>query len=316
MKGDSLPHNNLRFSKMVSYGNAIDLDGPDFLEYLAGDPDTKMIALYIEGTRNGARLKTALAKAAKQKPVIAIKGGMTEQGMRAATSHTASLAGVPEIWRSLFRQTGALQVESFDEMVNILMAFDTSPLPAGRAVAMITNSGGFSVIQTDLCMKAGIEVPRFSQETIDSLRTLVPLAGTSIGNPLDAWPIFYSVSPSENMADIIQIVSSDRNIHSLVFQFDQFRYLRRILGQKVEAHMKRLIDLMVEGCLRCREKEKKPVLVTVSLDPYLEDQEDRHYNLMIKRAFGAEGFPVYSSMDAAIKALSNLCKFTERRRQA
>ncbi len=307
---------NLRFSKIVSYGNAVDLDAPDFLEYLAGDPETSMIALYIEGTRNGERLRRALAKAARQKPVIALKGGMTEQGMRAAISHTASLAGVPEIWRSLFKQTGALQVESFDEMVNLAMAFDGSPLPAGRALAMITNSGGFSVIQTDLCMKAGIEVPRFSRETIQSLRALVPLAGTSIANPLDAWPIFYSVSPSDkNMADIIQIVSSDRNIHSLVFQFDQFRYLRRILGQKVEAHMKRLIDLMVEGCRRCREKEKKPVLVTVSLDPYLEDQGDRHYNLMIKRAFAAEGFPVYSSMDAAIKALSNLCKFTENRRQ-
>lgn len=307
---------NLRFSKVVSYGNAVDLDAPDFLEYLADDPETNMIALYIEGTRDAGRLKTALAKAAKQKPVIALKGGMTEQGIRAAFSHTASLAGVPEIWRSLFKQTGALQVESFDEMVNLAMAFDGSPLPAGRALAMITNSGGFSVIQTDLCMKAGIEVPKFSPETIHFLRALVPLAGTSIGNPLDAWPIFYSISPSGNMADIIQIVSSDRNIHSLLFQFDQFRYLRRTLGQKVEAHMKRLIDLMVEGCRRCREKEKKPVLVTVSLDPYLEDQEDRDHNLMIKRAFAAEGFPVYSSMDAAIKALSNLCRFTEGRRQA
>jgi acyl-CoA synthetase (NDP forming) len=305
---------NLRFSKMVSYGNAVDLDGPDFLEYLADDPDTNMIALYIEGTRNGTRLKTAMAKAAKQKPVIAIKGGMTEQGIRAATSHTASLAGAPEIWRALFRQTEALQVESFDEMVNTVMAFDTSPLPAGRAVALITNSGGFSVIQTDLCMKAGIEVPRFSQETIEALRALVPLAGTSIGNPLDAWPIYYSISPSGNMADIIEIVSSDQNIHSLVFQFDQFRYLRRILGKKVEAHMKQLIELMVEGCQRSREKEKKPVFVTVSLDPYLEDEEDRHYNLMIKRAFAARGFPVYSNMDAAIKALSNLCKFSLSRR--
>jgi acyl-CoA synthetase (NDP forming) len=299
---------------MVSYGNAVDLDGPDFLEYLAGDPDTKMIALYIEGTRDGARLKTALVKAVKQKPVIAIKGGMTEQGMRAATSHTAALAGIPEIWRSLFRQTGALQVESFDEMVNILMAFDTSPLPAGRAVAMITNSGGFSVIQTDLCMKAGIEVPRFSGETIEALRALVPLAGTSIGNPLDAWPIYYNISPSRNMADIIKIVSSDRGVHSLVFQFDQFRYLRRVLGRKVETHMTQLIDLMVEGCQHTREKEKKPVFVTVSLDPYLEDEEDRHYNLMIKRAFAARGFPVYSNMDAAIKALSNLCKFSQSRR--
>jgi acyl-CoA synthetase (NDP forming) len=273
-----------------------------------------MIALYIEGTRNGAALKTALAKAAKQKPVIAIKGGMTEQGIRAATSHTASLAGTPEIWKTLFRQTGTFQVGSFDEMVNLAMAFDTSPLPAGRSLAMITNSGGFSVIQTDLCMNAGIEVPRFSPETIEALRALVPLAGTSISNPLDAWPIYYNVSPSGNIADIIQIVSSNRNTHSLVFQFDQFRYLRRILGQKVEAHMKRLIELMVEGCERSREREKKPVLVTVSIDPYLEDEEDRYYNLMMKRAFAARGFPVYPNLDATIRVLSNLCRFTDSRR--
>jgi len=258
-------------------------------------------------------LKTALARAAKQKPVIAIKGGMTEQGIRAAISHTASLTGAPEIWSSLFRQAGALQVESFDEMVNILMAFDTSPLPGGRTVAIITNSGGFSVIQTDLCIKAGIEVPRFSQETTKELRALVPLAGTSIGNPLDAWPIFYKISHPGNVADIIKIVCSDRNIHSLIFQFDQFRYMRRGLGQRIEIHMKKLIDLMVEGCQHSREKEKKPILITVSLDPYLEDEEERYYNLMMKRAFVAKGFPVYSTLDAAIKALSNLCKLSHSR---
>ncbi len=304
---------NLRFSKVVSFGNALDLDGPDFLEHLADDPQTTIIALYLEGTKNADRLKTALAKAAGQKPVIAIKGGMTEQGMRAATSHTASLAGVPAIWRSLFTQTGALQVESFDEMVNTVMAFDTSPLPKGPAVALITNSGGFSVIQTDLCMKAGIEVPRFSEETLKALRALVPLAGTSIGNPLDAWPIYYNLSSSGNLADIIRVVSSDRKIHSLVLQFDQFRYLRRALGRQVADHMERLIGLMVEGCLNVREKEKKPVLIAVSLDPYLEDEEDRHYNLLMKKAFTAQGFPVYSNLDAAIKALSQLTKFSRDR---
>lgn len=305
---------NLRFSKMVSYGNAVDLDAPDFLEYLADDPETSIIALYIEGSRNGIRLKTALAKAAKQKPVIALKGGMTNQGMRAATSHTAALAGNPDIWRSLFRQTGALQVESFDEMVSLAMAFDASPLPKGRSLAMITNSGGFSVIQTDLCMKAGIEVPKFSPETLQALRALVPLAGTSIGNPLDAWPIYYNISPTGNMADIIRAVSSDRSVHSLIFQFDQFRYLRRILGKDIGAHMERLIDLMVEGCQHAREKERKPVLVTVSLDPYLEDEEERHHNLMIKRAFTAKGFPVYSNTEATIRALSHLCRFSDSRR--
>lgn len=306
---------NLRFSKVISYGNAADLDGADFLEYLADDPDTKMIAFYIEGARNAARLKAALANAAGRKPVIAIKGGMTEQGMRAAASHTASLAGTPEIWRALFRQTGALQVENFDEMVNTLMAFDTSPLPAGRAIALITNSGGFSVIQTDLCMKAGIEVPRFSPETVDALRKLVPAAGTSIGNPLDAWPIYYNIGPSGNIADIIGIVASDRNIHTLVFQFDQFRYLRRIMGTGIDAHMQRLIELMVEGCERARENERKPVVITVSLDPYLEDEEDRHYNLLIKKAFTAKGFPVYANLDGTIKAVANLCKYKEGQKQ-
>ena len=159
---------NLHFSKVVSYGNAADLDGPDFLEYLADDEETKIIGFYIEGTRNPSRLVAAMARAAGKKPVIAIKGGMTDQGMRAAASHTAALAGSPEIWRGLFRQCGVLQVENYDEMVNALIAFDTSPLPSGRAIAIVTNSGGFSVIQTDLCMKAGIEVPRFSPETVEN----------------------------------------------------------------------------------------------------------------------------------------------------
>ncbi len=307
---------NLRFSKVVSYGNAADLDGADFLEYLADDADTKLIAFYIEGTKNVSHLSAALAQAARQKPVIAIKGGMTAQGMRAAASHTAALAGSPDIWRAFFRQCGAMQVENFDEMVNTLIAFDTSPLPSGRAMALITNSGGFSVIQTDMCLKAGIEVPRFSPETIEALRTLVPAAGTSIGNPLDAWPIYYNIGPKGNIADIIRIVAADRQIHSLVFQFDQFRYLRRILGQGIDAHMKRLIELMLEGCEQARQKERKPVMITVSLDPYLEDEEDRYYNLLLKRTFVARGFPVYATLDATVKATANLCRYYESRNRA
>ncbi len=304
---------DLRFSKVVSYGNGLDLDGPDFLEYLAEDPETKIIAFYVEGTRDAERLKKALTLAAGRKPVVAIKGGMTEQGIRAAVSHTASLTGVPEIWAALFRQTGAVQVESFEEMMNTVMALERSPIPLGRALSIITNSGGFSVIQTDLCLKAGMEIPRFSRETLEALRRLIPLAGTSIGNPLDAWPIYYNVSTSGNIAEIIRIVASDRKIQSLVFQFDQFRYLRRAMGQGVEAHMKALIDLMVEGCEYARDREKKPVMICVSLDPYLEDEEDRHYNLTIKRAFAEKKFPVYPNMDAAVRTLSHLYHFGLRR---
>ena len=304
---------NLRFSKVISYGNAADLDGADFLTYLADDEDTKIIAFYIEGTKDAPRLIKALSLAAKRKPVIVIKGGMTEQGMRAAASHTAAMAGSPDIWSAVFKQCGVLQVENFDEMTNMLLALNTSPLPGGRAMALITNSGGFSVIQTDMCLKAGITVPRFSPETIEALRTLVPAAGTSIGNPLDAWPIYYNVGPAGNIADIIRIVAADRGIQTLVFQFDQFRYLRRILQAGIDAHMQRLIELMVEGCEQAREKEGKPVLITVSLDPYLEDEQDRHYNLLLKKTFAARGFPVYASLDATVKAVANLCRYKESR---
>ncbi len=300
---------NLRFSKVISYGNAIDLDGADFLEYLADDPDTKSIAFYVEGTRNPKRLKEAIAKAAGKKPVIVIKGGMTDQGMRAASSHTASMAGSPEIWGAVFKQSGSIQVQTFDEMVNALIAFDKSPLPAGRAIALITNSGGFSVIQTDLCMKAGIEVPRFAPATLEALTGMVPVAGTSIGNPLDAWPIFYSIGQAGNIADVIKTVSADPNIHTVVFQFDQFRYLRRVLGQGIDAHMCRLIELMIEGCKYARMKNNKPVMIVASLDPYLEDDEERHYNLLIKNTFAKEGFPVYYNLDAAVGAVSNLYNY-------
>jgi acyl-CoA synthetase (NDP forming) len=303
---------NLRFSKVISYGNAADLDGTDFLAYLADDPDTKIIALYVEGANDPDRLAAALTKAARAKPVIAIKGGMTEQGMRAAASHTASLSGSPSIWRAVIKQAGAVQVESFDEMTDAVMAFDTCPPPRGPAVAIINNSGGFSVMQTDLCLKAGIEVPRFSQETIDTMRGLIPLAGTAIGNPLDAWPIYYNVSPSGNIADIIRLVAADPHIHSLIFQFDQFRYLRRVLGHRLPDHMQRLTALMVAGCRDARQKHGMPVLAAIALDPYLEDGDDRHYNLTIKRAFAAEGFPVYANATAAIRALSHLIRFGRR----
>ena len=180
---------------------------------------------------------------------------------------------------------------------------------------MITGSGGFGVIQADLCHKAGIEVPRFGQETIDSLRAHVPIAGTSIANPLDAWPIFYNVTASPgNFAHIIKVVASDGKIHSLIFYFEQFRYMRRILGSGVEAHLKLMIDQMLDGCLYARDILGKPMMACVPLDPYLEDEEERKYNLMIKKAFVEEGFPVYTTAEGAIQSLANLYSFSTRLR--
>jgi acyl-CoA synthetase (NDP forming) len=298
---------NVKFSKVISYGNAIDLDCPDFLEYLTHDPETKVIALYIEGTKNGKHLKAAMSEAAKVKPVLALKGGVTEHGRRAASSHTGSLAGSPEIWSSLFRQAGVLQVEDFDELLDTALALSCVPLPSGRGTAIITNSGGFSVIETDLCVKAGLEVPRFTPETIVELRRMVPVAGTSINNPLDAWPIFYNMpGTTGTLADAIKTLSRDKNIHSIALHFDEVRYLRHVFGEATENFLKELVKVMVEGCRYARDEMDKAVVICVSLDAYSEDEVDRRYHFLAKKAFENEQFPVYPTLGASIKALSNL----------
>ncbi len=304
---------NVQFSKVISYGNAIDLDCPDLLEYLATDPETEVIALYIEGTRNGERLKAAMNQAARLKPVVALKGGVTVQGGRAASSHTGSLAGSAQVWNSLFRQTGVVQVDNFEELLDATLALSCARLPAGKGTAIITNSGGFSVLETDLCVKAGLEVPPFTDETIAALRKMVPLAGTSISNPLDAWPIYYNLpGKSGTLADAIRILSHDTNIHSIVLHFDEVAYLRRILGDAVEDLLKELIPVMVEGCEYARDTMGRAVTVCVSLDAYSEDEEDRRYHMMAKKAFEAERFPVYPALSASIKALYNLYRYSTR----
>lgn len=301
---------NVRFSKVVSYGNGVDLDCPDFLEYLARDPETEVIALYIEGTRDGRRLRATLADAARRKPVLALKGGVTEHGGRAASSHTGSLAGSPEVWGALFRQAGVLQVEDFDELLDGALALSCAPLPSGRGTALVTNSGGFSVLETDLCMKAGLEVPQFTEETIAELRKMVPLAGTSISNPLDAWPIYYHMpGTTGTLADVLSVLSRDRNIHSIVLHFDEVAYLRRVLGAELEGYLRELIGLMVRGCRYARDEMGKTVMVCVALDAYSEDEEDRSQHLLAKKAFEDSGFPVYSSLGASIRALSSLYRY-------
>jgi acyl-CoA synthetase (NDP forming) len=301
---------NVKFSKVISYGNAIDLDCPDFLEYLAHDSETKAIALYVEGTRNGKRLRAAMTEAAKLKPVVALKGGVTEHGRRAASSHTGSLAGSPEIWSSLFIQAGVIQVEDFDELLDTTLALSCVPVPSGKGTAIITNSGGFSVLETDLCVEAGLEVPQFTQETIVELRKLVPVAGTSINNPLDAWPIFYSMpGRTGTLADAIKTLSRDKNINSIVLHFDEIRYLRHVLGQEFENFLKELVEIMVQGCRYARDEMGKTVVICVALDAYSEDEVDRRYHLLAKKAFEREQFPVYPALGASIKTLSNLYRY-------
>ncbi len=176
----------VRFSKVVSYGNASDINESDFLEYLADDAETEIIGLYIEGTSDGGRLRKALAKAAQRKTVVLLKGGVTEGGNRAAASHTGAISGSERIWAALCRQLGVIQVSSMRELIDVLVTLlFFKPLPAGRNAVVIGAGGGSSVLITDTFERRGIKVPRLPDDIYWQLREFTPAAGNILRNPLD-----------------------------------------------------------------------------------------------------------------------------------
>ena len=129
--------------------------------------------------------------------MIVLKAGITDGGSRAASSHTASLAGAENIWDALFRQTGVIRVDDLEELLDVAMAFVYLRRPAGRRVGIAGRGGGLGVVATDICEKAGLKVPTFHLETQKRLEQLIPDAGTSAKNPVEpdkglaAWAVFY-----------------------------------------------------------------------------------------------------------------------------
>ncbi len=177
----------LRYSKVVSYGNGADLTAHDFLDYAADDPQTEVVAAYIEGVSDGPAFARALRRCARLKPTVILKGGLTEAGARAANSHTGSLAGSRQVFEALCRQAGALRVESMAELRDVLLALTTSARRVrGPGVGVLSSGGGFAVLSSDAIAQAGLEVPELPEETRHALSRLVPIAGTSVRNPVDA----------------------------------------------------------------------------------------------------------------------------------
>ncbi len=176
----------LRFSKIVSYGNAVDLNEADFLDYLAADSQTQVIAVYIEGPRAGTGFLRSLAAAARTKPVILLKGGYTEAGARAAASHTGSLAGSRNRWEALCRQADAIQVNSLAEMLDVLTAVLHLERARGFRTGIVGWGGGASVAGTDACDNCGLTVPVFSEKLQQELKQFAFGPGMSVANPIDS----------------------------------------------------------------------------------------------------------------------------------
>ncbi len=175
----------VRFSKVISYGNASDINESDLLEYLTHDVDTKIIALYIEGIKDGQRFRRALEEATKEKTVILLKGGATEGGARAAAGHTAALSGSRTTWDALCKQLGIISVSRIEEMIDVLVTLLFLPLPAGRNVVLLGAGGGASVLIADEFESRGLRILPLPPDMIAQIREFTPIAGNILRNPVD-----------------------------------------------------------------------------------------------------------------------------------
>ena len=275
------------FSKIVSYGNACDLNGTDFIEYFGEDPETKIIMMYVEGVKDGKRFVEVATKASKTKPVIILRGGTTQGGSKAAASHTGSLCGSNDIWNAVFKQTGVIEASSIEELLATALAFTHIPKLNGKNVGMVGIGGGAGVMGVDECEKSGLSLPALSPETIDKLEEIVPTIGTNLKNPIDLSS--YAQFNPPLFGKVVEIVSKDPRIDGLILLYHNMSYIPGLLQEAEKTTLEK--DL------------SKPAIAV--LEPAVEIEE-------IKEGHLRAGIPVYNNLAHAAKALCNVATYCER----
>ncbi|GAB4368037.1 MAG: acetate--CoA ligase [Deltaproteobacteria bacterium] len=172
----------LGFSAFVSMGNRADVDEADLIGFFADDPNTRVVALYIEGVQDAPKFLGAVGRC--RKPVVIFKAGRTERGRQAAESHTRSLAGRDEIYDAVFRQHGIHRADTLEDLYDFAKALAYLPAPAGPRMLIVTSSGGSAIIATDVAEKEGFRVDPLPADLAGTLRGILP-AHCIVGNPLD-----------------------------------------------------------------------------------------------------------------------------------
>lgn len=270
-------------SKMVSYGNRSDVDEADMIWYLAEDPQTKVIGLYVEGLGDGRKFVNTAKRVIgdKKKPIVVFKNGRTTRGAKQAASHTGSLGGTFSVVKGAFTQNGIISVDSYDELTASLKALSWQPIPSGNRVAMVTNGAGPIIAAIDQFERLGLQVATLSDQSMKSFKEHYP-ATYVIGNPCD-------VTGSANADDYkyaIQTFMEDPNVDIImpwfVFQDDPLE--------------EKIVDILAEF----NKLGKKPILVGALGGPFTQKMANR---------LEENNVPVYQSVNTWSIAASSLAKW-------
>jgi acetyltransferase len=274
----------------ASNGNACDVSIPEIVRYWGEDEGSKAIILYTEGFANPGEFLAVAREVAAKKPVLAMKAGRTEQGAKAASSHTGSLAGVDIATELIFEKTGILSFTDEGEMVRAAMAFATQPIPAGNRVGIITNTGGPAVIATDVLVSCGLDVPKLSDGSIERLKgTQLPEA--ALENPIDV----VATAGGLHFRGALDVLIAEEGIDSIFINFvtAPFTDTHEVARQIVEVN----------------RLAKKPIVCNFMTD--LSQERFRITRDILKEG----GVPFYANPSDAAKALGALTRYGRLKRR-
>ncbi len=202
------------FSRFISLGNKADVDEVALLQAWNNDPQSQVILAYLEGIADGERFVEVAREVTKQTPVIAIKSGTTAAGSRAISSHTGSLAGSEQAYSAAFQQSGILRADTLQDVFDQALIFAYQPLIQGRRIAIVTNAGGPGILATDAIERAGLELARFEEQTVQALQAALPPTANVL-NPID----IIGDAKSDRYRTGITAALADRNVDAVLVLF-------------------------------------------------------------------------------------------------
>jgi acetate---CoA ligase (ADP-forming) len=283
----------LRFAKILSHGNKADLTDHEIVDYFAEDDETKVLCLFLESVSNGRAFYEALARATQRKPVIVAKTGRSMAGRRAAASHTAALTGDGTAFITAVRQAGAILAESGLEMIDIAEGLSRQPLPAGRRVGIITNSGGTGVELTDMCERFGLSVPELPATVQEHISTFIP-AYASPHNPVDVTTV-WSRFPAMYAGSI-----------EALYECSEIDVIMPILLQR-SALMRENVEAVRDAVLRCQQERgiAKPTYIC-----WVAGSEGAANQALLQEA----GIPVYEWPERAARTAAAIAAYASANR--
>ena len=301
--------NGFGCSCFVSSGNEADLHCEDYFDYMAEDPQTKVILSYIEGFKDGRRFFQVAKRVTKKKPIVMLKAGGTTAGARAAKSHTASLAGTDLTFDGACKQAGVIRAKDMDELRNIGAGLIRQPLPRGRRVGIVTAGGGWGVLAADACARAGLEVATLPKETIAELDGFLP-PWWSRSNPVDLVAGLREGALIKSLESLLRCPKLDGVILLGIMAALPVELLPRsasqdVIKRRAEAMLRIIIDVY-DQFMGLADMYQKPVVIGSEFPFAIGDLENQMATML-----GEKGYICYPRPDDAAVVMASLASYAE-----